>query len=158
MSVLRIAYAAILAAVAGAVASFAVMVAYGVMSDLHTGRPRVFDPEDLARTLAVLVAIGVPVALPLTITAAVVALLIHRAGTDAAAPDDERYSMRTRFLLGCVAAGAIWEGATWLLVMGEVRARLVGMGGVLGLAAGAAGGWVLWRWSQREVVSRHWTP
>ena len=145
---MRIGYAAVVAALAGAVASWVALGVYAIASDLLQGRLPVVDAADWARTLAALVVIGVPASLPLTATAAVIAHLIRRRGLAEATPGPERYPMRTRFLLGCAAAGAIWEAGAWTLMDGDLRAKLVGLGGAFGLVAGVAGGWVLWRWSR----------
>ena len=150
MSALRIAYAAILAALAGAVGSWLAIGIYALVTDLQVGRSLVPDPVEIVRAFAILVVVGVPSALPLTACAAVVALRLQRRGVVETSAR-ERYPMRTRFVLGCAAAGGLWEAATWMLLVGEVRAKLVVVGGPLGLAAGVAGGWVLWRWSQRVV-------
>ena len=152
MSAFRIAYAGVLAALAGALATWGALGIYSILYDLQRGRSPVPDPVEIVRALAMIVVIGVPAALPLTVGAAVAALWLRRRGFDDRVTGPERYPMRTRFVLGCAAAGALWEAGVWILVAGAMRARLIGVGGACGFVAGAAGGWVLWRWSQRSRV------
>ena len=149
MAALRIAFAALLAAVAGAFGSWLALGVFGVVTDIHRGGLLLLDPVEMARSLAISVVINVPIALPLTAGAAVIALRLERRLHHRARADAEGNAMRTRFLLGCAAAGAVWESAAMTMVAGAMRVKPTRLGPAFGLAAGAAGGLVLWQWSQR---------